>query len=613
MGATRSPFHLLVVLGAHVPDLRVDANKEVASSPTCADSPCGFGTDVNDFEGSDLVRDLLPDKLVNDSGGGDSQGPVVRSALVRRLAVDVPSGDASVVGVPATASVGSNASRYDDTDSSQVAHDLTNSTALPSLRNLSMTKEYFCRKLCVEGVQIGDGLLVPWSVLEQLGPIGEDIVLKTAAAADGLTCQASDAPAGPTKGDRRITLVMSRDNVAALVVISCLSMLGAIYLWKIATRHSCHCRICRNQYRQLHLLGSGGYGSVHLVERLGDLQAFVSKKIPIRDLTEVDEYSREAKDLVQLRHRHIVSYEEDFVHVEYGALEPKTYFIIIMEYCPEGDLKEKIENEFMNFTEEYVRTIFAQLLQAVQYLHSKNVIHRDLKSQNVFLASDGLVRLGDFGLCRRGGENNAMCGNTATLTHAGTDCYMAPEMLSSSKYGKPADMWSLGCVLYELCTGQFMWELDGILGAMIMKDAHCVQKLVHDNIAPAVGSALASLLKRLLSANPAMRPTTTTCIRKRLFKKGFQLSRERFGEGLEPEADAEEDSSCKATTDIPLTVNNFCLPSDDEDDGVFDRSCSNSSGDDDAEASQANISPATQKQNRKRRGKTNKGRGGGRR
>mmetsp|Transcript_24677 Transcript_24677/g.70997 ORF Transcript_24677/g.70997 Transcript_24677/m.70997 type:complete len:583 (-) Transcript_24677:114-1862(-) len=345
----------------------------------------------------------------------------------------------------------------------------------------------------------------------------------------------------------KVVLVMSRDNIAALAVIGSLSILGAIYLWKICTRRHCSCRLCRNQYRTLHMLGAGGYGSVYLVERLSDGARFVSKKILVREITEVDEYSREAKELVTLRHRHIVSYEEDFVHLEYGGLEPKTYFIIVMEYCPEGDLKEKIELDFGEFTEEWVRTVFAQLLQAVQYLHSKNVIHRDLKSQNVFLAHDGRVRLGDFGLCR---HTRAVALGSATLTHAGTDCYMAPEMLSSSRYGKPADIWSLGCVLYELCTGQFMWELDGILGAMVIKDPHAVQKIVKANLTPGVGSALSSLMKRLLSVNPAARPTATACMRKKIFKRGCTLSRQPFGDFLEagPEDTPPGATSCGPST-----------------------------------------------------------------
>mmetsp|Transcript_109958 Transcript_109958/g.206091 ORF Transcript_109958/g.206091 Transcript_109958/m.206091 type:complete len:661 (+) Transcript_109958:113-2095(+) len=378
-----------------------------------------------------------------------------------------------------------------------------------------------------------DMVLVPRSVVERTG------------TSDG-TAWAAYPPTASLE-ERSIRLVMSYDNIAALMVISALTVLGAIYLWKICTRRRCTCRMCQNQYRTLHLLGSGGYGSVYLVQRLYDGNNFVAKKIPVRDVMEVDEYSREAKELVTLRHRHIVSYEDDFVHVEYGTLEPKTEIIIIMEYCPEGDLKEKIELDFYNFTSDYVRTVFAQVLQAVQYLHSKNVIHRDLKSQNVFLAHDGRVRLGDFGLCRHARAREL---GSATMTHAGTDCYMAPEIFSSSRYGKPADVWSLGCILYELCSGQFMWEIDGILGAMVMKDSHCVKNLVQANIVPAVDNALASLMRRLLNANPAARPTVTQCIRKKLFKRTFPLSRQTFGESL-PEVEGGNSNLAEEKADTP--------------------------------------------------------------
>lgn len=423
---------------------------------------------------------------------------------------------------------------------------------------------YICQQLC--SATPGDGAFPPL----RRSTASADVLLERAIEPLGDESEESERSSSSSvpafedgQRERKITLVMSRDNIAALLVISSLSILGAIYLWKICTRRSCSCRLCRNQYRTLHLLGSGGYGSVYLVDRLGDHARFVSKKIPIREITEADEYSREAKELVMLRHKHIVSYEDDFVHVEYGGFEPKTYFIIIMEYCPEGDLKEKIETDFHKFTEEWVRNVFAQLLQAVQYLHSKNVIHRDLKSQNVFLARDGLIRLGDFGLCRRTRATNT---GFATLSHAGTDCYMAPEIFASCRYGKPADMWSLGCVLYELCTGQFMWELDGILAAMLMKDSHIISKLVQENVVASVGTALTSLMRRLLSSKPEARPTATACIRKRLFKRGFALSREAFavhlGEAVELE-DAESPHHQVSTT-APTSDMQSCDEKDSE-------------------------------------------------
>lgn len=414
----------------------------------------------------------------------------------------------------------------------------------------------------------------------------------------------------------KVIIMMSKDNIAALGIICSLSILGAIYLWKICTRHSCSCRMCRNLYRTHHLLGSGGYGSVWLVERLVDGKQFVSKKIPVREITEVDEYSLEAKELIKLRHRHIVSYEDDFVHVEYGTLEPRTFQVIIMEYCPEGDLKEKIEVDFNSFTELWVRTIFAQLLQAVQYLHSKNVIHRDLKSQNVFLAEDGHVRLGDFGLCRR--TPGQVLGQ-ATMSHAGTDCYMAPECLASSKYGKPADMWSLGCVLLELCSGIFMWELDGILGAMVMKDSHAVHKLVKANVVPAVGVALTALVRRLLAVEPAARPTATTCIRRKLFKRGFYMSRQPFGDSLPPAEDdgdrtpsphnAQQEAQ-EAMRKLGITPADPGSGSDDDESDAEDEGDSGTSGDEPEEpaslAMRCKTSDALGRCQRHRRRKVNK-------
>jgi len=373
-----------------------------------------------------------------------------------------------------------------------------------------------------EGKQHDPGMvLVPRKLLEQ-SDLGRALLEKLRHPGGDDT---EPAIVVDSEQPSKVVLVMSRDNVAALMVIGALSILGAVYLYKICTLRRCVCRVCQNKYRQYDQIGSGGYGAVYLVDRIADGARFVAKKIPVRDITEVDDYSKEAKELITLRHRHIVSYEEDFVHVEYGPWEAKTFFFIVMEYCTGGDLKEKIDMDFFNFTEDWVLNIFSQLIQAVQFLHSKNVIHRDLKSQNVLLGPDG-VRLADFGLCRH--TRTASIG-AATLSHAGTDVYMAPEMLSSSRYGKPADMWSLGCVLFELCTGRFMWELDGILGAMVMTDSNIVQKLMQEDMVPVISCGTRSLLRRLLNIRPDVRPTAAACVRKKLFKRGASISREPFG------------------------------------------------------------------------------------
>ena len=89
-----------------------------------------------------------------------------------------------------------------------------------------------------------------------------------------------------------------------------------------------------------------------------------------------------------------------------------------------------------------------QVLPSLQLLLSW-LLNRDLKSANVFLTSKGQVRVGDLGLARK-------TKRTAKLTKCGTDVYMAPEMIAGAPYGKKADVWSLGCILFEMMTGVFM-------------------------------------------------------------------------------------------------------------------------------------------------------------
>mmetsp|Transcript_5276 Transcript_5276/g.12563 ORF Transcript_5276/g.12563 Transcript_5276/m.12563 type:complete len:562 (-) Transcript_5276:148-1833(-) len=321
---------------------------------------------------------------------------------------------------------------------------------------------------------------------------------------------------------RYVTVALTTETMLALLLLASLACFGVVHVWSSCTRHRCRCRMCSGGYKIVKPLGAGGYGEVFLLKRKHKAHPLqenelVGKKIRVHNITEAEGFAKEAKDLLLLRHKHIVSYEDDFVHTEcyWNCGVQSTFFWVLMEYCPEGDLKLKIESEWEQFTVSRVRTWFLQLCQAVQYLHSKNVIHRDLKSQNIFLTRDGDVRLGDFGLCRRTVGKQ----DSTSMSHAGTDAYMAPEIFSCSKYGKPVDVWSLGCVLFELCCGVFMWELDGIPGVLAIQDPSSVPRLVEENTPRAAGSELKSLMKRLLNPHPDARPTITDVLRKKALKK----------------------------------------------------------------------------------------------
>ncbi|KEP61824.1 UNVERIFIED_CONTAM: protein kinase (incomplete catalytic triad) [Hammondia hammondi] len=206
-----------------------------------------------------------------------------------------------------------------------------------------------------------------------------------------------------------LQLPLTSDNLIALAVLSVLCGLGCVYLVQISVGFSrcCKCKVCKGEYVLQYKLGSGGYGTVWVVSRQGgalrrESSLAVLKKIQVEDITEADSYQQEARRLANLTHKYIVGYETDFIHREqaFGSVEAKIFFMIVMEFCPNGDVKQVIDRSYRSLTEKRIRHWFFQLVQAVHYLHERNVIHRDIKSQNVFLSRDGSVRLGDFGLSR---------------------------------------------------------------------------------------------------------------------------------------------------------------------------------------------------------------------
>ena len=148
-----------------------------------------------------------------------------------------------------------------------------------------------------------------------------------------------------------------------------------------------------------------------------------------------------------------------------------------MEYCPNGDLTQRIESlikQKRRMRESEVMKIFLDITEAIRYIHARDIIHRDLKSPNIFLAGDGTAKLGDFGLCIVGKSvktKKSGCYSSAV----GTDQYHAPELHKGSLYqkGKASDVWALGCLLLEMMLTKPLWDIDfggGTLGINCLQD-----------------------------------------------------------------------------------------------------------------------------------------------
>lgn len=176
-----------------------------------------------------------------------------------------------------------------------------------------------------------------------------------------------------------------------------------------------------HKYEPVRCLGRGSYGSATLVHLRSDRSKhFVAKEVLVGHLPAAGQEAakREAEVLAQLSHSNVIMYVESFV-------EGPSLFII-MDYADGGDLASAIarRKEKQNpFTEREVMNIFVQICLALRHIHAQNILHRDLKSGNVFLTSKGLVKLGDFGIAKTldGTDDCAQ-------TQIGTPYYLSPEV-----------------------------------------------------------------------------------------------------------------------------------------------------------------------------------------
>jgi len=196
--------------------------------------------------------------------------------------------------------------------------------------------------------------------------------------------------------------------------------------------------------------------------------------------------------LERLQHPNIVQFYETFV--------VKDVLYLVMEYCEEGDLQSKVKETRMKgeyFCEDQIMEWFVQICLALKQLHDNHIIHRDIKIHNTFLTSNGLVKLGDFGISKQL-ENTGDLGTT----WLGTPFYVSPEMLSHSISSFKSDIWMLGCLLHELCSLEKPFPGENI-HAIITKIMHENYTAVPDHYSP----FLMELISKLLDKNPEKRPS----------------------------------------------------------------------------------------------------------
>ena len=192
-------------------------------------------------------------------------------------------------------------------------------------------------------------------------------------------------------------------------------------------------------------LGSGSFSKVYKVIRRIDNKVYALKKVNILNLCEKEKFSslNEIRILASIKNKYVVSYKEAFLD------ESDSTLCLIMEYADRGDLSKRINEQKSKgkyFNEKDIWRIFLQLVKGLKALHDMNILHRDFKCSNIFLFSNGYAKIGDLNVSKIIGKNN-LC-----HTQTGTPFYAAPEVWQEKPYSFKSDIWSLGCVLYEMTT-----------------------------------------------------------------------------------------------------------------------------------------------------------------
>uniref|UniRef100_A0A8C3WS46 Eukaryotic translation initiation factor 2 alpha kinase 2 n=1 Tax=Catagonus wagneri TaxID=51154 RepID=A0A8C3WS46_9CETA len=212
-------------------------------------------------------------------------------------------------------------------------------------------------------------------------------------------------------------------------------------------RHSLNPRFV-NDFTQVEQIGSGGFGQVFKAKHKIDKKTYVIKRVKY----DSEKVEREVKALAALKHPNIVLYHSCWDGFDYDPEESvntsrsKTRCLFIqMEYCDKGTLEQWIDSQRGKEPDKYLALeFFEQITTGVQYIHSKQLIHRDLKPGNIFLVDMNQIKIGDFGLV------TSLKNDEKRTSKKGTLRYMSPEQSSSEDYGNEVDIYALGLILAEL-------------------------------------------------------------------------------------------------------------------------------------------------------------------
>ena len=248
-----------------------------------------------------------------------------------------------------------------------------------------------------------------------------------------------------------------------------------------------------NDYIIKERLGVGSYGTVYKAKKKNSNKIYVIKQISLLGLAEqqINEYKLEASILSSIKSNYVVKY--------YDSFEEKNNLNIIMEYCDGGDLYQFIEEKKKTkhlLTENLIWELFIKMILGLSSIHNMKILHRDLKTQNIFLTKNLEVKIGDLGVAKKLNQTNF------AKTFIGTPYYLSPELCSEKPYNDKSDIWAIGCILYELCTYKHPFNAKS-QGALILRILNSNPERINQYYS----RDLQKMIDLLLDKNYVLRPS----------------------------------------------------------------------------------------------------------
>lgn len=244
-------------------------------------------------------------------------------------------------------------------------------------------------------------------------------------------------------------------------------------------------------YTITEIIGTGAFAFVYKATQITSEEIVSIKLIPKSRMTEAGDQERLQREIHAMR---LLKHENVVQLLDYFTDE--NYYYLVIDYCGGGTIFDFLAKGNRP-REPQAATCFWQIVSAVDYCHSKGVVHRDLKPQNILITEFPSLKVSDFGLCGYINDGKKMG------TFCGSPCYSAPECLNRVEYdGKLSDVWSLGVILFELVTAEHPWKVSNT-PYMLQQIAKADYK-----IPSFVTSACADLIDSLLKINAEERLTT---------------------------------------------------------------------------------------------------------